>query len=103
MTAATGTLSGLLVNAKGGHGGDAWPTQAPGGFPGERHGPGGGGGGGFISLSTGGAATSTAGGGHGITTTASDAYNATDGSGGAAGSFSGGFRAPAAQRAVHRC
>ena len=91
VTAATGTLSGLLVNAKGGHGGDAWPTQAPGGFPGERHGPGGGGGGGFISLSTGGAATSTAGGGHGITTTASDAYNATDGSGGAAGSFSGGL------------
>jgi uncharacterized repeat protein (TIGR01451 family) len=86
---ASGTLAGLTVNANGGAGGNAWPTQAPGGFPGERHGPGGGGGGGVTALSTTGATTSTTGGAHGITTTANDAYNATDGSGGLAGTFVG--------------
>ncbi len=89
VTTATGQLSGLTVNANGGGGGDAWPTQAPGGFPGERHGPGGGGGGGAILLSTTGATTSTGGGVHGITTTASDAYNATDGFGGSVGTVAG--------------
>ena len=89
VAAASGGLSGLTVSANGGDGGDAWPTQAPGGFPGERHGPGGGGGGGFVLLSTSGATTTTNGGAHGVTTTASDAYNATDGTGGSAGTFVG--------------
>jgi uncharacterized repeat protein (TIGR01451 family) len=89
VVTASGELSGLSVTANGGDGGDAWPTQAPGGFPGERHGPGGGGGGGFILLSTSGATTSTNGGAHGVATTASDAYNATDGAGGSAGTFVG--------------
>ena len=89
VVTASGGFSGLTVSANGGDGGDAWPTQAPGGFPGERHGPGGGGGGGFILLSTSGAATSTNGGAHGVTTTASDAYSATDGTGGSAGTFVG--------------
>ncbi len=89
VAAASGGLSGLTVSANGGDGGDAWPTQPPGGFPGERHGPGGGGGGGFVLLSTSGATTTTNGGAHGVTTTASDAYNATDGSGGSTGTFVG--------------
>ena len=89
VAAASGGLSGLTVSANGGDGGDAWPTQAPGGFPGARHGPGGGGGGGFVLLSTSGATTTTDGGAHGITTTANDAYGATDGSGGSAGTFAG--------------
>ena len=89
VTTATGTLSGLTVTANGGDGGGAWPNQPPGAFPGERHGPGGGGGGGVILFSTTGATTSTSGGTHGVTTTAGDAFNATDGSGGSAGFSSG--------------
>ncbi len=89
VTSAGGALSGLTVNANGGKGGDAWPTQPPGGFPGERHGPGGGGGGGVVLVSATGATTSTSGGAHGNTTTANDAYNATDGSGGSASTFTG--------------
>ena len=49
--ANSGTLSGLTVSANGGSAGNAWPEEAPGGFPGQRHGPGGGGGGGVILLS----------------------------------------------------
>ena len=77
------------MNANGGRGGDAWPTQPTGAFPGERHGPGGGGGGGVVLVSAAGATTSTSGGAHGITTTANDAYNATDGAGGSASTFAG--------------
>src|SRR5208283_4397892 len=43
--ANSGGLGGLTVNANGGNAGNAWPQEAPGGFPGQRHGPGGGGGG----------------------------------------------------------
>src|SRR5688500_8266507 len=46
VLARGGGIGGLTVQAQGGRGGNAWATQAPGGFPGERHGPGGGGGGG---------------------------------------------------------
>ena len=80
VVAESGTLDGLVVTARGGNGADAWPTQAPGGFPGERHGPGGGGGGGAVFLS---AAPLTApdvsGGIRGTTTTAADPYGATSG------------------------
>ena len=55
--------------AIGGNGGNAWPTQAPGGFPGERHGPGGGGGGGVIFLSASPAVANVAGGSNGYTNT----------------------------------
>src|SRR5207249_5724975 len=42
----TGALGGLTVNARGGAGSNAWPTDA-GGAP-DYHGPGGGGGGGVV-------------------------------------------------------
>jgi uncharacterized repeat protein (TIGR01451 family) len=78
--AANGSLSGLNLVARGGRGGDAWPTQAPGGFPGNRHGPGGGGGGGFI-VQSGGATIDVSGGAGGVTTTAADYYGATGNAG----------------------
>jgi fimbrial isopeptide formation D2 family protein/uncharacterized repeat protein (TIGR01451 family) len=78
----SGGLGSLTINARGGRGGDAWPTQAANGTPGERHGPGGGGGGGFIAVSSG-ASTNVSGGANGITTTASDAYGSTAGGTGA--------------------
>ncbi|MGZ5431752.1 MAG: DUF7507 domain-containing protein, partial [Thermoanaerobaculia bacterium] len=74
-----GGLGGLTVRANGGRGGDAWRTQAPGGFPGERHGPGGGGGGGYIALNGTPAVSSVTGGTSGITTTANDTYGAQPG------------------------
>ena len=73
-------LGGLTVNARGGRGDDAWPTQAPGGTPGERHGPGGGGGGGWVVVSGAPTAISVVGGANGITTTANDAFGAQPGS-----------------------
>lgn len=79
VVANSGGLGTLSINARGGAGGDAWITQAPGGTPGERHGPGGGGGGGFIAIN-GSATTSVTGGANGLTTTALDAYGATAGS-----------------------
>jgi Peptidase family C25 len=79
--ALSSTLTGLTVSANGGRGGDAWRTQAAGGTPGERHGPGGGGGGGIIFLSSTATRTVT-GGANGITTTSSDAFNATAGAAG---------------------
>jgi hypothetical protein len=74
------SLANLTILARGGRGSDAWPTQPPNGDPGERHGPGGGGGGGvrFTSGAVN-AASSVAGGAHGITTTANDDFDATDG------------------------
>lgn len=72
-------IAGLTVNANGGRGGDAWIGQAPGGAPGERHGPGGGGAGGVIILSGAGPTTTVTGGAAGQTTTALDNYNATAG------------------------
>ncbi|HEX2834088.1 MAG TPA: C25 family cysteine peptidase [Thermoanaerobaculia bacterium] len=74
-----GTFSGLTVRANGGRGGDAWRTQAPGVYPGERHGPGGGGGGGYIALNGTPAVSSVTGGASGITTTASDTFGAQPG------------------------
>src|SRR5207248_20401 len=65
-----GTLSGLTIQAKGGKGGNTWLTQAPGGDPGERHGPGGGGGGGYVLLSSAAASTDVSAGANGLTTTA---------------------------------
>ncbi len=87
--ANSGTLSGLTVNAIGGSAGNAWPAEAPGGFPGQRHGPGGGGGGGVIFLSAS-PANSTcattlscvAGGSNGYTDTVQDSFGATPGQSG---------------------
>lgn len=78
VVADNGSLGSLTIQARGADGADAWASQAANGTPGERHGPGGGGGGGFIAVN-GSASTSVTGGNNGITTTASDAYGATDG------------------------
>jgi uncharacterized repeat protein (TIGR01451 family) len=80
--ANSGGLGSLTVNAIGGSGGDAWPTEAPGGFPGQRHGPGGGGGGGVIFLSATPASSSAAGGSNGYTDTVEDSYGAIPGQAG---------------------
>ncbi len=80
--ANSGTLSGLTVSANGGSAGDAWPEEAPAGFPGQRHGPGGGGGGGVILLSGTPTASSVAGGSNGYTDTVQDSYGATPGQAG---------------------
>jgi hypothetical protein len=83
VAAESGNLDNLVVTARGAAGTDAWPTQAPGGFPGQRHGPGGGGGGGAVFLSalplT---APDVSGGLRGTTTTAADPYGATSGAAG---------------------
>jgi uncharacterized repeat protein (TIGR01451 family) len=79
LFANSGGLSGLTVNAIGGTAGNAWPIKAPGGFPGQRHGPGGGGGGGVIFLSDSHASTNVAGGMNGNTDTVQDSYGATPG------------------------
>jgi Peptidase family C25 len=83
---ATVSLANLTILARGGRGSDAWPTQAPAGTPGERHGPGGGGGGGvrFTSVAVNGA-SSVAGGANGITTTVNDAFGSTAGAAGVTG------------------
>lgn len=81
--ANSGGLSGLTVTANGGSAGNAWPETAPGGFPGQRHGPGGGGGGGVIFLSGTPANSSVAGGSNGYTDTVQDSYGATPGQAGA--------------------
>ncbi|MGB9512434.1 MAG: C25 family cysteine peptidase [Candidatus Acidiferrum sp.] len=80
--ANSGGLSGLTVNANGGSGGDAWQIEAPGGFPGQRHGPGGGGGGGVIFLTSTPAGASVAGGSNGYTDTVQDSYGSTPGQAG---------------------
>ena len=89
VVANSGGLGSLTINARGGQGGSAWPTQPPGSNPGQRHGPGGGGGGGFIAIS-GSASTDVSGGSNGVTTTVSDAYGATPGTGGSVLSISSG-------------
>lgn len=80
--ANSGGLSGLTVSAVGGNGGNAWQTEAPGGFPGQRHGPGGGGGGGVIFLSASPASSNVGGGNNGYTDTVQDSYGATPGQAG---------------------
>ncbi|HXX14722.1 MAG TPA: S24 family peptidase, partial [Candidatus Eremiobacteraceae bacterium] len=77
--ANSGGLSGLTVDANGGSAGNTWPLEAPGGFPGNRHGPGGGGAGGVVFLSSAPAATSVLGGNNGYSTTVQDSYGATPG------------------------
>ena len=77
--AKTGGLSGLSVTAQGGRGGDAWPAEAPGTWPGQHHGPGGGGGGGSILLSSAPGIASVNGGMNGISCTDSDAYGSAPG------------------------
>ncbi|HEX6786742.1 MAG TPA: hypothetical protein VF076_06070, partial [Acidimicrobiales bacterium] len=78
------SLANLTVQARGGRGSDAWPTEPAGSpFPGARHGPGGGGGGGVYFVSSApNAASSVTGGANGTTTTSADSY----GSGGGTGS-----------------
>ena len=71
VVANSGGLGSLSINARGGQGADAWPSQTAGGTPGNRHGPGGGGGGGFIAIN-GSASTNVTGGTNGTTTTSSD-------------------------------
>ncbi|HEV2722470.1 MAG TPA: C25 family cysteine peptidase [Thermoanaerobaculia bacterium] len=82
FTTQIGTLSSLTVQAKGGNGGSSWLQQAPGGSPGERHGPGGGGGGGYILTSSAAASTDASAGTNGHTTTANDSYGAQPGTAG---------------------
>ncbi len=77
--ASSGGLGGLTANANGGTGGTTWPEQAPGAFPGNRHGPGAGGGGGVILASATPGSSSVSGGNPGVTTLANDAYGATPG------------------------
>jgi len=77
--ANSGGLGGLTAIANGGAGGTTWPEQAPGAFPGNRHGPGAGGGGGAILASAAPGSTSVSGGSPGVTTLANDAYGATPG------------------------
>jgi uncharacterized repeat protein (TIGR01451 family) len=87
LYSATGGAA--TVYANGGNGGNAWRSQAPGGTPGERHGPGGGGSGGFIAYSPSiGISTQYNAGVCGKTTTANDAYGATDSSVGSSTSYS---------------
>jgi uncharacterized repeat protein (TIGR01451 family) len=80
--ANSGGLSGLTVSANGGAAGNAWPIEAPGGFPGERHGPGGGGAGGVIFLSSSPKTYGVNGGLNGFTDTVSDSYGSTPGTAG---------------------
>jgi uncharacterized repeat protein (TIGR01451 family) len=80
--ANSGGLGGLSLSATGGNAGNAWPIKAPGGFPGERHGPGGGGGGGVIFVSAAPASANISGGFNGNTDTVQDSYGATPGQAG---------------------
>src|SRR2546430_3612109 len=73
----TGALGGLTVNARGGAGSNAWPTDA-GGAP-DYHGPGGGGGGGVVLSTSVPATVDVNGGVNGTTTTSQNAFGATPG------------------------
>ncbi|MEK6302327.1 MAG: C25 family cysteine peptidase [Acidobacteriota bacterium] len=81
VLALTGNLTGLTVNARGGRGGDAWPTE-PSNNGDNRHGPGGGGSGGAVFLSSAAASTVVTGGAHGTTTTSASTYGSADGGNG---------------------
>ena len=89
FTTQMGTLTTLTIQAKGGNGGNAWLTTAPGAPPSERHGPGGGGGGGYILLSTAAASTDVSGGVNGLTTSSNDPYGAQPGTVGVVEMISG--------------
>lgn len=90
-TVGASDATGITLNALGAAGSDAWIGQAPGAFPGARHGPGGGGGGGRVllgpTLATGTVAVS--GGLAGRTTTALDNYGAQPGGIGSAVAYTG--------------
>jgi uncharacterized repeat protein (TIGR01451 family) len=77
--ANTGALTNLTASAAGGSGGNTWPEDAPGTFPGNRHGAGGGGGGGVILATSVPGSTSVAAGIPGWSTLANDPYGATPG------------------------
>ena len=80
--ANSGALNGLTVSAVGGSAGSAWLIEAPGSFPGQRHGPGGGGGGGIVFLTAAPASSNVSGGQNGYTDTVQDSYGATPGQSG---------------------
>jgi uncharacterized repeat protein (TIGR01451 family) len=82
ILAPGGGFAGLTVDARGGRGSDAWPTQPPGAYPGARHGPGGGGGGGVVILSGIPSAAVVTGGTSGTTTNVPETFGAQDGSAG---------------------
>jgi uncharacterized repeat protein (TIGR01451 family) len=83
FTTQTGDLAGVTTQVKGGNGGNAWLTTAPGAAPTERHGPGGGGGGGYVLLSSNTApAPDVSAGVNGLTTTINDNYGAQPGTAG---------------------
>lgn len=90
-TVAASDASGITLMVTGANGSDAWITQAPGGTPGARHGPGGGGGGGRVllgpTLATG--TVTFSGGLAGRTTTALDNYGALPGGIGSSAGFTG--------------
>jgi uncharacterized repeat protein (TIGR01451 family) len=77
----SGGLTGATLTANGGNGGNTWLTQAPGSYPGSRHGPGGGGGGGVILTSSAPSSASVLPGVNGTSTTIHDSYGATPGLG----------------------
>jgi uncharacterized repeat protein (TIGR01451 family) len=79
MFANSGLLTGLTAIARGGNGGNTWPEDAPGTFPGNRHGPGAGGGGGVVFTSSVPGSADVSGGAPGVSTLANDAYGATGG------------------------
>ena len=74
-----GSLAGLTIRARGGIGGNAWPTQSG---TVNAHGPGGGGAGGAVLTNVGGASVDVDGGAPGTTLTAQLPYGATVGSDG---------------------
>ncbi|MCC5887121.1 MAG: DUF11 domain-containing protein [Gammaproteobacteria bacterium] len=79
FVANTGSLAGLTIHARGGAGGNAWPTQVP--LDGA-HGPGGGGSGGSVLVNVGGASIDVAGGTNGTTLTSQLPYGAQSGANG---------------------
>jgi uncharacterized repeat protein (TIGR01451 family) len=85
LFANSGGLGGLTVSANGGNGGNTYPAQAPGAFPGQRHGPGGGGGGGVVLLSGAPTSLSVNGGNNGYTNTVQDSFGGTVGKAGFSG------------------
>jgi uncharacterized repeat protein (TIGR01451 family) len=80
--ANAGALTNLTASAAGGSGGNTWPEQTPGTFPGNRHGAGGGGGGGVILATSAPGSASVAAGIPGWSTLANDPYGATPGQAG---------------------
>ena len=101
ILANNSSLSNLTLSAAGGNGGVTWPEQAPGAFPGNRHGPGAGGGGGVIFTSSAPASANVSGGIPGWSTLADDAYGATIGLPGVFSSGSPVQGSPGAQAAAY--